>query len=46
MRDSADWLFKWIVEAYSVLTDPAAQHVLDISLARQARRSSAPATMA
>ena len=46
MRDSADWLFMWIAEAYSVLIDPAAQHILDINLARQDRRSSAPATMA
>ena len=44
VRDSADWLFKCIAEAYSVLTDPAARHDLDIDLARQNRRGSASAT--
>ena len=44
MRDSADWLFKCIVEAYGVLADPAARHDLDVDLARQDRRGSTPAT--
>ena len=44
MRDSADWLFKCIVEAYGVLADPAARQDLDVDLARQDRRGSTPAT--
>lgn len=38
MRDNADWLFKCIAEAHTVLTDPAARQELDSGLARQERR--------
>jgi len=41
IRDSADWLFKCIAEAYTVLTNPDTRQQLDLDLARQDRRSSA-----
>ncbi len=37
MREKADWLFKCVGEAYSVLTDSQARLELDINLARQER---------
>lgn len=38
VRDNADWLFKCIAEAHTVLTDPTARLELDSGLARQERR--------
>ena len=39
MREKADWLFKCVAEAYSVLTDSQARLELDSKLAQQERHS-------
>ena len=44
VRDNANWLFKGIAEAHTVLTDPAARAELDADLARQDRRGATAGT--
>ena len=43
MRDNADWLFKCIAEAHTILTNPTERQELDSSLARQERHQRARA---
>ena len=43
VRDNADWLFKCIAEAHTILTDPTERQELDSGLARQERHQRARA---